>query len=362
MQTNRKARAVIAAGGTGGHLFPAGEVKKALLDRGFEVYLITDARGKKFARGFTNIRVITGGQWSGEGFWHRLKSLAKLSVGLAQSMYHMLKIQPKVAIGMGGYISVPVVLWAWMLRRRTVIHNADAVLGNANMLLARFADATCVSFENTKGIPKGVKPIVTGLPIREDIRKAADAPYASTREKISIAVMGGSQGAQIFSYAVPEAIAMLPPEIREKLSVRQQVVEEDVRAVETLYEKIGVKADIQSFFPDPAPILAGCSLFIGRAGASTVLEVGTIGRPAVFVPINHKDRQQFLNASQIAARGGAMIIQQSEFSAQSLARVLAHIFEIPNLLENMQKKSKIFDVSNDAAKRVADIAARTIPL
>ena len=143
-------RIVIGAGGTGGHLFPASSIKKALENIGYKVYLITDKRGKRFADKFENISVIIGGGMSGESFFYRLRSLSKLAVGFIQTLYFMLKIRPVAVIGMGGYISVPVVLWGKILRKKTFIHNADSILGNANILLSKFADVTMVSFKDTK--------------------------------------------------------------------------------------------------------------------------------------------------------------------------------------------------------------------
>jgi UDP-N-acetylglucosamine--N-acetylmuramyl-(pentapeptide) pyrophosphoryl-undecaprenol N-acetylglucosamine transferase len=348
-----KIRIAIGAGGTGGHLFPAAEIKKELERKGYDVWLITDARGKKFARTFGKIGVIAGGQWSGEGFLYRLKSLFKLGMGFAQTFCYMMKIRPRAVIGMGGYISVPVVLWGWLLRKKTLIHNADSVLGNANILLARFADVTAVSFKDTVGAPKDA--VWTGLPLREDAKALAGTPYPAPFKKTVLAIMGGSQGAQIFSRGVPEAVAMLAPALRKKLFIYQQVVEEDIAAVKAFYKKLGVRAEIKSFFTNPMQILAGCNLFIGRAGASTVLEVGSIGRPAIFVPIEHKDRQQTLNAEQIAKRGGAEILPQPKFGPRPLCKILGRLLGAPNLLENMQKRSKIFDAKNNAALNVANL-------
>jgi UDP-N-acetylglucosamine--N-acetylmuramyl-(pentapeptide) pyrophosphoryl-undecaprenol N-acetylglucosamine transferase len=263
-------------------------------------------------------------------------------------------------IGMGGYISVPVVLWGWLLRRRILIHNADSVLGNANILLSRFADVIAVSFEDTLGAPKDGRVVLTGLPLRDDVRKFARTPYVPPFRRIVLAVMGGSQGARIFSRGVPEAVALLAPELRAKLVVYQQVVDEDIAAVRAFYGRIGVKAEIQSFFGDPMRILAGCSLFIGRAGASTVFEVGTVGRPAVFVPIEHRDRQQTLNAGRIAGRGGALVLAQRDFGPKSLHKILDRLLRAPILLETMQKNAKIFDAKNNAALNIANIVSNLL--
>ena len=350
-------RIVIGAGGTGGHLFPASSIKKALENIGYEVYLITDKRGKRFADKFENISVIIGGGMSGESFFYRLRSLSKLAVGFIQTLYFMLKIRPVAVIGMGGYISVPVVLWGKILRKKTFIHNADSILGNANILLSKFADVTMVSFKDTKKIPTKANVKFTGLPLREDVKNVANTPFTSVKggKNITIVVMGGSQGAKIFGDIVSKAISMFDEKTKKRFFIYQQVVAEDIEKIKKFYKKIGVKAEIKAFFNNPAELLAKSSIFIGRSGASTVLEVGTVGRPAIFIPIMHKDRQQFINAEQITSVGGGEIIPQPEFSAKNLYKVLEKMVKNENLLENMAKKAKIFQVKNDASKNIAKL-------
>lgn len=352
-----KIRIAIGAGGTGGHLFPAAEIKRELERKGYEVWLITDSRGKKFARTFGKIRTITGGQWSGEGVLHRIKALILLGIGFLQTFLHMLAIRPAAVIGMGGYISVPVVLWGWILRKKTIIHNADSVLGNANILLSHFADIIAVSFKDTVGAPKNPRVVWTGLPLREDARRAAGTPYITPLKKIDIVVFGGSQGVHFLSRAVPEALAGLAAGTRKKLCVHHQAMEEEVLEVERFYAEKKIRAEVKSFFADSAGLIAKCSLFIGLSGASTVNEIGTIGRPAVFIPLNHKDAQQLRNAQQIAKRGGAEIIPKSELSPEGLGKILRRILGNPILLETMQKNAKIFGIENNAALNVANIVA-----
>jgi len=355
MKKNNKI--VIGAGGTGGHLFPASSIKKALENIGYRVFLITDRRGKRFADKFENISVIIGGGMSGESFFYRLRSLFKLGVGFLQTFYYMLKIRPVAVIGMGGYISVPVVLWGKILGKKTFVHNADSILGNANILLSKFADVTMVSFKNTKKIPAKANVKFTGLPLREDVMAVADTPFKSVKggKPVTIVVMGGSQGAKIFGDVVVKAISLFDEKSKKRLVVYQQVVAEDIEKIKKLYKKIGVKVEIKPFFTNPAELLANASIFIGRAGASTVLEVGTVGRPAVFIPIMHKDRQQFINAEQITSVGGGEIIPQPQFSAKNLYKILEKMVKNDNLLENMAKKAKIFQVKNDASKNIADL-------
>lgn len=360
--TKKNKKIVIAAGGTGGHLFPASTIKKALEQEGFIVYLITDKRGKRFAEKFERISVIIGGGWSGESFFYRARSLMKLAIGFIQTLFYMLKIRPAAVIGMGGYISVPVVLWGKILRRKTFVHNADSILGNANMLLSKFVDYTMVSFKDTKKIPEKANAVFTGLPLREDVKKVANTPFISPEEsgKTVVVVMGGSQGAKIFSDVVPQAFAMLDKETKEKLFIYEQVVAEDVERIEAFYKKNGIKAEIKPFFNNPAELLSIANLFIGRAGASTVLEVGTVGRPAIFIPIMHKDRQQFINAEQITKNGGGEILPQPDFTPENLYKIIEKMVKNPKLLEKMAKKAKIFETENDASKNIAKLVKETL--
>ncbi len=353
---NKKIKVVIGAGGTGGHLFPASEIKKELEARGYDVYLITDKRGKRFASQFKKIHSIIGGGLSGENLWYRIKSLSKLAIGFAQTFFHMMMIRPKVVIGMGGYISVPVVLWGKILGKKTLIHNADSILGNANIFLSKFADVVAVSFKDTKKVPANANVKFVGLPLRDEVKKIVDLPYPEINDKVPfvIAVMGGSQGAEIFSDIVSKAIAMLDEKIRKRLFIYQQVVQYDIDKVKSFYKSFNIKCEIRSFFDNPAEILQKCHLFIGRAGASTVLEIGSIGRPAIFIPIKHKDRQQVINAEQITNVGGGVIILQDDFTAESLYNTLNKFLINENLLENMAKKAKIFKLKNNASKNIVD--------
>ena len=348
---------VIAAGGTGGHLFPASSIKKALEEKGYKIFLITDKRGKRFANKFENISVIIGGGWSGESFFYRLRSLSKLAIGFLQTFYYMLKIRPVAVLGMGGYISVPVVLCAKILRKKTFVHNADSILGNANILLSKFADATMVSFKETKKVPANANVVFTGLPLREDVKNIADRKYPEIKEdtQIIVTVMGGSQGAKIFGDVVAKTMAMFDEKTKKKLFIYQQVVEEDIKKIESFYKKNHISAEIKPFFTNPAELLKKTHIFIGRAGASTVLEIGSIGIPSIFIPIMHKDRQQFINAEQITSVGGGEILSQPDFSAKNLYKILEKMVKNANLLAKIAKNAKIFQKKNDASKNIANV-------
>ena len=353
----KKNKIVIAAGGTGGHLFPASEVMKALKANGAEVHLITDARGKRFSMGFDTGRIhtITGGQWSGEGILRRLATLCLLALGCLQSIYILLRIRPTAVVGMGGYISVPPVICGVLLRKKTVIFNADSVLGNANILLSRFADKIALAFDETKGLrPKDrSKATTTGLPLRGDVIKAAATKY---NPKGHIFITSGSQGTKRSDEIIPKAFALLPRKLTDGIKIYQQVMDENLIEVREYYNRLKINAVCEPFFANGSKLLAECSLFVGRGGASTVAEVGTVGRPAILIPLDHKDRQQILNAEKITDAGGGILLRQSDMTPENLAGILLKLLPDTKSLEKMANCARIFHSNNDAAANIARLA------
>ena len=353
---------VIAAGGTGGHLFPASFIKKELENLGYKVFLITDKRGTRFSYAFENTYIIIGGGMSGESFFYRLRSLCKLAIGFIQTFFHLIRINPVAILGMGGYISVPVIIWGKILRKKTFIHNADSILGNANQLLSRFADFTCLSFEKTKKVPAKANTIFTGLPLRPEIQKLTDSSFISPAktDRINIVITGGSQGAELFAEIIPNAIKMLDKKIQKKLHIYQQTIENNIEYVKNFYKKLNVTATIETFFNNPEELLKIATIFIGRAGASTILEVGTIGRPSIFIPILHKDKQQYINAQQITNNGGGYIIDQNDLTPELLYEKLNTMLNDFKLLEKMAKNAKIFSIKNNASKNIAQLITNNL--
>lgn len=353
---------LIAAGGTGGHLFPASSIKEKLEEYGYKVFLITDKRGKKFSNSFSNIYTINGRGLSGESFFYRVKSLFKLSIGFIQSFYYILKIDPSIILGMGGYISVPVILLGKILGKKTIIHNADSILGNANILLSKFADITCISFKETQKISNQANIKFTGLPIRNNFLKLKDTTYQSPQitGKFNIVIMGGSQGAEIFSIIIPKAISKLNKNLHSKLKIYQQTVDKYIDTVTNIYKNLNINAEIKTFFNNPEQLLNISTIFIGRAGASTVLEVGTLGRPSIFIPILHKDKQQYINAEQITKNGGGIILDEKELNIENLYNILNSMLNNINLLENMAKKAKIFPTKNNASENIVNLIEELI--
>ncbi len=321
-------RIAVAAGGTGGHLFPAAALSHALEGRGFEIHLVTDERAEKYGGDFPagEIHIVTAASPRGGGLISRAQAILALARGTLAARRLFQRIEPDAVIGFGGYPSVPPVLAARSLRIPTVVHESNAVIGRANRFLAPWADAIATGFEALGGLPARLTPRVhlTGNPVRPMVLEAAQIPYPDFSDgRLRVLVTGGSQGARIFSDIVPSGIALMPEEARRKLFVVQQARAEDEKRVRAAYAVLGLDAEVKPFFPDLPARIAKSHLIIARAGGSTLSELAVIGRPAILVPLPHAlDQDQAANARQFAAAGAATVVAQSVFSPQWLATCL----------------------------------------
>ena len=321
---------VIAAGGTGGHFFPAEALAAVLIARGQRVVLMTDARSGALNSAVFAGReqiVLSGAGISGRGVLRAGRALAALAAGTLTARRLLKVLDAAAIVGFGGYPSVPPVLAAQSLRRRPaiVLQEQNAVLGRANIFLCRRADVLTLGMAGTRRVPAGVATLVTGNPVRTPIAALASNIYAPPADRMNLLVLGGSLGARVFSDVVPAAIATLPADLRAKLSVVQQCRAEDISRVRAAYAECGVNADLATFFDDVAARLERAHLVIARAGASTVAELAVVGRPSILVPLPGAiDDHQTANA---AALGGARVVAQADFVAPALASMLAALLE-----------------------------------
>jgi UDP-N-acetylglucosamine--N-acetylmuramyl-(pentapeptide) pyrophosphoryl-undecaprenol N-acetylglucosamine transferase len=325
---SKKGPVAVAAGGTGGHLFPAAALSHALAARGFAVHLVTDERAAKYGGDFPACAVheLAAATPSGGSVFARGLAVLTLIQGTFAARGLFKRIRPLAVIGFGGYPTVPPVLAASMLGVPTLIHEGNAVIGRANRFLAGRVDAIAKGFEVLGGIPASMagKTHLTGNPVRPMVIEAARTAFPESLDgRLRILVTGGSQGARIFSDIVPAAIELMPEAARQRLFITQQARSEDEERVRETYRRLGVDAEIQSFFADLPVRIAQAHLVVARAGASTVSELAVIGRPAILVPLPHAlDQDQAANAQQFAATGAAIVIAQSVFSPQWLATSL----------------------------------------
>ena len=357
-------KVVLAAGGTGGHMFPAQALARALLDRGGAVALITDKRGAGFGEDLAQVEVhrISAAQIAGRGLFGKVKGALSLALGYFQARRTLKRIGAGAVVGFGGYPSVPTVLAGAHQGLRVVLHEQNAVLGRANRLLAPRAHAIATCFDSVNGVRGGDlgKLKVTGNPVRPAFAVIADRPYPSAEGSgpLRIVVTGGSQGARAFNDLVPGAIGRLSEAHRARLEVSQQVRGEDeLAAVTEAYKSCGVKAELKTFFDDVPERLARANLAITRAGASTIAELAAAGRPAILIPYPYAaDDHQTANARALVEAGGAWLMVEAEMTAESLAENLESLLGSPAVLAKAAACAKAF-ARPEAANRLADLVA-----
>jgi len=357
--------AVIAAGGTGGHLFPAQALAEALQARGWRIVLATDERGAAYAGAFpAEERIPLSAATFKRGDPLGMARAGLMVVrGVLQAMAAFRRLQPDVVVGFGGYPSAPSLAAAIVARRRTMIHEQNAVIGRTNKLLAPYVTAVASAFPVLKKAPPKVaaRAQVVGNPIRPEIRALADAPYAppTPTGELRLLVTGGSQGARLLSETTPHAIAQLPEALRLRLVVQQQTRPESMEIARAVYQDAMVKAETAPFFRDMAARLASAHLVVGRSGSSTVCELATAGRPAILIPLKIAlDDDQGQNAQVLADAGGAEILREDDLSVDSLSALLARLLDDPERLARMAAGARSV-ARPDAAERLADLVEAT---
>ena len=340
----------IATGGTGGHVFPALSVAAELVARGHRVIISRDGRVRKMVSdGAPRGAKIVAVWASGVGAKSRAKqiiALFKIAVSAAWLTVRFLFSRPNRVVAFGGYSSVPVVFAAHVWKIPTFLHEQNAAIGRANKFALRWVKTLMTSFPTVDGIPQNshVRIVYTGLPVRHEFLEMAGAPLPNESK---ILVTGGSLGAQILDDVVPAALLQMK---NKKIFITHQTRPENVARLQKIYAENKIRANVLSFIHDMAGAIAGADLVIGRSGASTVVELETIGRPAILVPLNINP-DQAANAASFARMGGGFAIPQEKFTPRWLVATLTELFDNPMRLEKMAKKSL---VENDAVKIIAD--------
>jgi UDP-N-acetylglucosamine--N-acetylmuramyl-(pentapeptide) pyrophosphoryl-undecaprenol N-acetylglucosamine transferase len=354
---------LLAAGGTGGHLFPAQALADALQKRGAIVELATDARAAHFEFPARAMHIIPSATLRGTDPFNVVLTAAMLAVGTAKAWTMLGRVRPAVVVGFGGYPTVPP-LWAAALRGiPTVVHEQNGVMGRANRALARRVTKIATGFRTLANLdPRWQTKIAfTGNPVRREVIAAAATPYAAPEPggKFRLLVFGGSQGARVMAEIVPKAMELIPAALLVRLSVVQQARAEDADEVRAIYARRGVAADVAPFFSDLPARMAAAHLVIARSGASTVAELSAIGRPAILVPLPHAlDQDQFANAGILEAAGGAIRIAQGDFTPRRLAAEIERLAGAPDRLSAMAQAAKSAGTL-DAAERLADLVMKT---
>ncbi|MDF3414125.1 UDP-N-acetylglucosamine--N-acetylmuramyl-(pentapeptide) pyrophosphoryl-undecaprenol N-acetylglucosamine transferase [Sulfitobacter sp. M57] len=330
---------IIAAGGTGGHMFPAQSLAEVMLARGWRVRLSTDARGARYVGGFPDaveIVQVSSATFARGGLAAKAMVPFRILAGTVGAAWRMLRDRPSVVVGFGGYPSIPALGAATMLRLPRIIHEQNGVLGRVNELFAKRVDRVACGTWPTE-LPDGVEGVHVGNPVRASVLERAGAGYIPPGDyPMELLVMGGSQGARILSEVVPPAIAALPMEMLKNIRVSHQARDEDGERVIAFYRDNGINADVQPFFEDVPRRMSEAQLVITRAGASTVADMSVIGRPSILVPLAAAIRdEQTANGRGLVDAGAAVMLTEQEASPDTLTEQIQTILSMPEIALQM---------------------------
>jgi UDP-N-acetylglucosamine--N-acetylmuramyl-(pentapeptide) pyrophosphoryl-undecaprenol N-acetylglucosamine transferase len=355
---------LLAAGGTGGHLFPAEALGVELMKRGLRVRLATDSRALRYSGLFSKdmIDVVPSETMRNRNPFSLAMTFLTLGAGFVAALKLMRRLRPAAVVGFGGYPTLPPLIAARILSIPGIIHDSNAVLGRANRFLSSRVDAIATSLPGVLDRDPALssKTTTVGTPMRPAILAAAAVNYAAPESAgpFRLLVIGGSQGARVMADVVPGAIERLEPSLWNRLVLTQQVREEDMARVRAVYERLKIKAELAPFFADLPAKLASHHLVVSRSGAGTVAELAAIGRPSILVPLPGSiDQDQFANAGVLAEAGGALRIPQTEFTSDRLASEISALAAEPARLSAMAEAGRKVG-RLDAARRMADLVIK----
>jgi UDP-N-acetylglucosamine--N-acetylmuramyl-(pentapeptide) pyrophosphoryl-undecaprenol N-acetylglucosamine transferase len=361
MSNGRTRHVLVAAGGTGGHLFPAEALGAALARRGIGLDLATDERAAHYGGNFPAraTHIIPSATVRGRDPFSLAKTVAVLGSGVVKAWTMLGDVKPAVVVGFGGYPTVPPLMAAALRGIPTIVHEQNAVMGRANRFLASRVTAIATGFRGVSlPDPKfAAKTTWVGNPVRPAVIQAAATPYAAPEVggRLNLLVFGGSQGARVMAEILPPAIKQLEPALWSRLHIVQQARDEDFDAVKKAYADLGIWADVEPFFSDMPARMAASHLVISRSGASTVAELAAIGRPSILVPLpGALDQDQMANAGVLEQSGGAIRLPQPEFTPARLASEISALAAEPSRLAAMAAGARKAGTL-DAAERLADL-------
>jgi UDP-N-acetylglucosamine--N-acetylmuramyl-(pentapeptide) pyrophosphoryl-undecaprenol N-acetylglucosamine transferase len=324
---------VIAAGGTGGHMFPAQALAEEMLARGWRVRLSTDPRGARYTGGFppgVERGVTSSGTFAQGRLLSRAAAPLAITAGVARTLLSMARDRPRCVVGFGGYPALPATAAATILKIPRLIHEQNGVLGRVNRMFAARVNLVACGVWPTV-LPSRARGEYVGNPVRASVLALAGTPYPRPEDgTVEVLLIGGSQGAGVFSRVMPEALAKLPYDLRDRIRLSQQVRPEDMDRVRAAYDRLEIDAELRSFFDDVPVRLARASLVISRAGAGSLADISAMGRPAILVPYpSAADDHQTANAAGLVSVGGAFVIQERELTPAGLAGHIAAILSDP---------------------------------
>ncbi|MBL0725995.1 MAG: UDP-N-acetylglucosamine--N-acetylmuramyl-(pentapeptide) pyrophosphoryl-undecaprenol N-acetylglucosamine transferase [Alphaproteobacteria bacterium] len=353
----------IAAGGTGGHLFPALALAQIMLQSGYKIFFITDKNFFKFKEQF-NI-IINNKNFSlyclkikrRNGTIGRFKMAVESLLAIFAVARYCVTNKIKGVVGFGSYVSLPSVIGGFLVGKKTIIHEQNKVLGLSNKISSWFVSVCACGFPETKGFHwlNIKKAVFVGNPVREEFTKLhtiktnnerqgnfyESALMFKTVNSINILIIGGSQGASVFKDIVSPALCKLPLKIRRKLKVYQQVTEGQKNEVKQLFDKFGIRCVVETFFNNVSELMSSAHLFIGRAGASTIAEIECIGVPSVIIPYPEAaNDHQTQNALFLQQNGGAIVINQNGVTVRKLLKTIETILSSEQELLSISEKTK----------------------
>lgn len=361
IKAGRNPLLILAAGGTGGHIFAAQALAEEMLGRNWQVILWTDRRGMRFVGGFpagATIREVQAATFSQGNAVTRLIAPVKVLLGIAASYLRLRRLRPSAVAGFGGYPAFPPLIAAWLAGLPRLIHEQNGVLGKVNRILSTRVDMVVCGAVSTI-LPPGATSSVSGNPVRADVLAQSCSPYEwPLAGELRILVLGGSQGARTMDHSVPAALAKMPGEIRRRLCVAQQVRRCHTVAVERFYKEIGVTCEISQFFDDVPRRMAEAHIIIARAGASTVAEISVIGRPSILIPFAAAaNDHQNANAKGLVKAGAAISVQENGRTAEKISDAISELIAEPGRAEEMAAAAKGTALPH-AAARLADMVER----
>ncbi len=355
---------MLAAGGTGGHVFPAEALAEALIARGRRLVLITDHATRSYGGTLGKLEThALGLRRMGDGRVSRLLGLASVAVAVPRARRLIDRLGPAVVVGFGGYPSVPTLFAAARADVPTLIHEQNAILGRANRLLAGRVARIATSFTHVARVPAAAVHRLVGNPVRPPIRAMRGVDYApsTTDQPFLLLVTGGSQGARVFTDVVPAALTRLDEKLRRRLRVSHQARPEDAQRAKAAYVAAGIDAEVEPFFSDMAQHLSRAHLVICRAGASTCAEIACVGRPALFVPYPFAmDDHQTANARAFAESGSGWVLSQANFTPATIAERVRDWMSMPTPLIAAASAAHALG-RPEAAERLADEVDSLMP-
>ena len=323
----------LVAGGTGGHLFPA--IALAQRDKTKNFIFVVDKRVEKILKKYKVRNFVVSSSKFNKNIFRLILGVFKILYGTFQSVLLIKKYRPKLVVGFGGYTSIPTILAAKIFNIQTLIHEQNAVMGKTNRLLSKISNKTAISFYSTKYAKKDA--IFTGVPIRVFKKKKIK------KDKKRVLVLGGSQGAKIFSQIIPKVLIGIKQEYLKNLMIVQQTRKEDKTILESTYNKLNVKCTVKEFFDDVQNEIYNSDIVIARCGASTLAEIEYCKKFSILFPLpTAMDNHQLENAKQFKKKNDCQIYNQNNIPYPKLRELLqSQLFYKTKIKTNLQESKKI---------------------